>query len=59
MDHELSGEEERTDSADETAHRNWRIDYRNMDERRRACYRREAGGASRDLSASLLAGGGA
>ncbi|WP_135304110.1 hypothetical protein [Haloarcula amylovorans] len=59
MDQDLSGEAEYPDSADETAHRNWRIDYRNMDERRRARYRQEAGGASRDLAASLLAGGGA
>jgi len=35
----------------------WRIDWNNLDERRRERHRRDAAGASRDIGASLLAGG--
>jgi len=35
----------------------WRTDWQNLDERRRARHRRDAAGASRDIGASLLAGG--
>jgi len=36
---------------------NWRIDYRNIEDRARERHRRDAAGASRDIGASLLAGG--
>ncbi|MFB9813248.1 hypothetical protein [Haloarcula sebkhae] len=45
------------DSAGETAYRPYRIDWHNVDERRRERTRREAAGASRDLTATLVAGG--
>ncbi|MGB9932871.1 hypothetical protein [Haloarcula amylolytica] len=59
MPDERAGGDEPSDSAATSAHRPWRIDYRNLDKRRRERHRREAAGASRDLDTSLLAGGGA
>jgi len=46
------------DSAAETAHRPYRIDWHNVGDRQRERARREAAGASRDLTATLVAGGG-
>jgi len=45
------------DGADEPVPPNHRIDYRDLGEQRRARHRRDAAGASRDIGASLLAGG--
>ena len=45
------------EGTDEPVPENWRIDYGNIDEERRARHRRDAAGASRDIGASLLAGG--
>ncbi|WP_077067783.1 hypothetical protein [Haloarcula rubripromontorii] len=47
------------DSAAKTAHRPYRIDWHTFDERRRERARHEAAGASRDLPARELVGGGA
>mgnify|MGYP007026970829 CR=1 FL=1 len=58
MPHDDAGGDEPPDGAAHAALRNWRIDWCNIDERRRARSRREAGGASRDLAGELLAGGG-
>ncbi|WP_018259333.1 hypothetical protein [Halomicrobium katesii] len=58
MRHDDSGGEDPPDGAARSALRNWRIDWFNIDERRRARSRREAGGASRDLAGEMLAGGG-
>lgn len=44
------------DTAADTALADWRTDYQNLDERRRARHRRDSAGASRDLAASLLEG---
>ncbi|EMA01811.1 hypothetical protein C437_15366 [Haloarcula vallismortis ATCC 29715] len=46
------------DSAGETAQRPYRIDWHNVDERRRERAHQEAAGASRDLPARELVGGG-
>jgi len=53
-----SGGDEPPDDGPTRPDRHWRIDWRNIDERRRARSRQEAGGASRDLAGELLAGGG-
>ena len=53
-EHEPGGQP--PDGADNTVPPDWRIDWRNIDERRRARHRREAAGASRDLAAELLGG---
>lgn len=47
------------DSAAETAYRQYRTDWHNVDERRRERARHEAAGASRDLPTAELVGGGA
>jgi len=59
MQHDDSGGDEPPDGAGNAALRYWRIDWSNIDERRRARSRQEAGGASRDLAGEMLAGGGA
>jgi hypothetical protein len=47
-----TGEQEPPDSVVEPTPETWRIDYRNIDQRRRARDRAESAGASRDLSFS-------
>ncbi|WP_424001184.1 hypothetical protein ACOZ4I_15685 [Haloarcula salina] len=51
MPDHMAGDPQSPDSAAETAHRPYRIDWHNLDERQRARTRREAAGASRDLDA--------
>jgi len=58
MRHDDSGDDEPLDGAAHAARRNWRIDWFNIEDRRRARSRRESGGASRDLAGEMLAGGG-
>lgn len=50
MDRHPSGGHKPPDTAATAAVENWRTDWRNIDERRRARIRREAAGASRDLT---------
>lgn len=57
MERDHEPDEKSPDGAAELAPENWRIDYRDIDERTRARHRRDAAGASRDIGASLLAGG--
>ncbi|RLM34095.1 MULTISPECIES: hypothetical protein [unclassified Haloarcula] len=58
MDDNTAGGRNPPDSAGETAHRPYRIDWHNIDERRRERTRHEAAGASRDLPTAELVGGG-
>ncbi|MFC7026370.1 hypothetical protein ACFQJ5_16690 [Halomicroarcula sp. GCM10025324] len=58
MPDDRAGGEEPPDSGGNSPRRPWRTDWRNIDERRRERARLEAAGASRDLTATLLAGGG-
>ncbi|MFC6757891.1 hypothetical protein ACFQER_16075 [Halomicroarcula sp. GCM10025894] len=57
MDHDHERGTEPQEGAGEPNPPNWRIDYRDLSEERRARHRRDAAGASRDIGASLLAGG--
>ncbi|AJF26813.1 hypothetical protein SG26_14285 [Haloarcula sp. CBA1115] len=59
MTNKRAGGRSSPDSAAETAHRPYRIDWHNVDERRRERARHEAAGASRELPTAELAGGGA
>jgi len=58
MTNNRAGGQNPPDSAAKPAHRPYRIDWHNLDERRRERARHEAAGASRDLPTAELVGGG-